>query len=92
LTAFKAEYLYINKPSFQNYKFSYMIAVYTMGIATNTQAMQILPSLKVLSPGASINVDLSDGEKILRIDGSRSSVKKITEYLQDTGVRCEILS
>ena len=68
-----------------------MIAVYTMEISTNTQAMEMLPLLKVLSPGASINFDLSDGEKVLRIDGSRSSVKKIVEYLQDTGFRCKIL-
>ena len=69
-----------------------MIAVFTTEIPTNTQAMQTLELLKVLSPEASINFDLSDGEKILRIDGSKASVKMITEYLQHSGVRCEILA
>jgi hypothetical protein len=69
-----------------------MIAVFTTEFPTNTQALQTLAGLKVLAPGASINFDLSDGEKILRIDGSKASIKKITWYLIRTGIRCEILA
>jgi hypothetical protein len=69
-----------------------MIAVFTTELPTNTQALQTLALLKVLAPTASINFDLSDGEKILRIDGSRASVKMITGYLIRSGIRCEILA
>ena len=69
-----------------------MIAVFTTELPTNTQALRTLAELKVLEPTASINFDLSDGEKILRIDGSSASVKKVREYLQRSGIRCEILA
>jgi len=69
-----------------------MIAVFTTELPTNTQARRMLALLKVLDPASSINFDLSDGEKILRIDGSKASIKKITGYLIRTGIRCEILA
>lgn len=69
-----------------------MIAVFTTELATNTQALRTLALLKELAPGASINFDLSDGEKVLRIDGSSASIKKVREYLRLSGIRCEILA
>ncbi len=69
-----------------------MIAVYTTDIANNMLAMQTLTILKLISPTAGINFDLSDGEKILRIDGSMASIQSITDYLNNLGIQCEILT
>ena len=69
-----------------------MIAVYTTNVANNTQARQTLTLLKTVSPDAGINFDLSDGEKILRIDGSLDSIQAITDYLYISGIHFEILA
>ena len=69
-----------------------MIAVYTTTVANNTQARQTLTFLKTVSPDAKINFDLSDGEKILRVDGSLASIRAITDYLNISGIQFEILA
>ncbi len=69
-----------------------MIAVYTTNFTSNSQAMQALYSLKLVCPSAAINFDLSDGEKILRIDGTTASIESITGYLKNLGIQCEILA
>ena len=69
-----------------------MIAVYTTNVANNTQARQTLTLLKTVSQDAVVNFDLSDGKKILRIDGSLSSIRAITDYLNNSGIRFEILA
>ena len=69
-----------------------MIAVFETNVANNTQAMRILYLIKTMSPTATINFDLSDGEKILRIDGSLKSIESITTYLDNLGISCEILA
>ena len=69
-----------------------MIAVYTTNVTNNTQARQTLTLLKTVSQDAVINFDLSDGEKILRIDGSLGSIRAITDYLNISGIQFEILA
>jgi len=69
-----------------------MIAVYTTNVANKTQARQTLTLLKAVSQDAVINFDLSDGEKILRIDGSLGSIRAITDYLNISGFQFEILA
>ena len=69
-----------------------MIAVFETNVPNNTQANQILAMLKKMSPSSTINFDLSDGEKILRIDGNLASIKTISRYLHNLGITCEILA
>lgn len=69
-----------------------MITVFETNVPNNTQATRILSLIKTMSPTATVNFDLSDGEKILRIDGSLKSIEAITAYLDNLGIRCEILA
>ena len=70
-----------------------MIEVYKTYVRTRKQASKIIELLKNTFSGASINFDLQDCDKILRVEGieQMETVHVINDLLQ-LGFKCEILA
>lgn len=69
-----------------------MIEIFKTNVQNKAQAKQILTMLKKIFSGAKINFDLSDSDKILRVDGiKKSHAHTIVTDLNKVGFKCEIL-
>jgi len=55
------------------------------------QANKILRLLSTKYPDAKINFDLSDCDKILRLEVPKTGVDEIIKQLKRTGFKCEVL-
>lgn len=66
-----------------------MIFVFKTSVKTSTQAKKLKQSIDSLLPNASWNFDLTDCDKILRINSEENVVLKITELLQAHNHHCE---
>lgn len=68
-----------------------MVEVFKTNIQTGRQATVILQKLVQLFPKCRINFDLTDCDKILRVEGKINSPEKIIEVVTTNGFQCEIL-
>lgn len=69
-----------------------MIEIFKTNVQNKTQAKQISTLLKTAFSDASINFDLKDCDKILRVDGiSEVHSPAIIADLNKLGFMCEIL-
>ncbi|MCW3089401.1 MAG: hypothetical protein JWP81_470 [Ferruginibacter sp.] len=69
-----------------------MIEIFKTNVQNKTQAKRILNSLKKMISDATINFDLNDCDKILRVAGiGRSCSQSIINNLNEFGFHCEIL-
>ncbi|HVZ24467.1 MAG TPA: hypothetical protein VG842_00330 [Sediminibacterium sp.] len=68
-----------------------MIYVFKTSVKTKTQAKQLQPHIDELLPNTQWNFDLSDCDKILRIDSDENIVLKIKDLLHIHQFRCEEL-
>lgn len=66
-----------------------MIFVFKTSVKTSTQAKKLKQSIDSLLPNANWNFDLTDCDKILRIDSEENIVVKITALLNDRNYSCE---
>lgn len=70
-----------------------MIEIFKTNIQNKTQANRIINLLKKVSSEATINFDLTDCDKILRVDGiTKSYSQTIVNDLNILGFTCEILN
>lgn len=70
-----------------------MIAIFKTNVQNKAQAKPVLNLLKEAFPGARINFDLNDCDKILRAEGiKRSYTRAIIHDLNKLGFQCEILN
>jgi tRNA G26 N,N-dimethylase Trm1 len=70
-----------------------MIEVFKTNVQNKTQAKRILNSLKRMFSEASVNFDLYDCDKILRVEGIKEScIQTIVTGLNNLGFECEILN
>jgi hypothetical protein len=67
------------------------VEVFKTNIQNSRQATLILKILGQLFPRCRINFDLSDCDKILRVEGTIASPEKIIEVVTTNGYRCEVL-
>ena len=70
-----------------------MIEVYKTNVETRQQANKIIGLLKNNFSAATINFDLQDCDKILRVEGIRSTdTTEVISNLIRLGFTCEILN
>lgn len=65
-----------------------LIHVFKTNVRTNKQAQKILAQLLVEYPKAKINFDLSDCDKILRVEGDDISAREIVRLLNKELFEC----
>ena len=70
-----------------------MIEIFKTNVQSKTQARRIISLLNQMFSQAKINFDLSDSDKILRIDGIKKlHIQYIVKNLNKSGFKCEILN
>lgn len=68
-----------------------MIVVFKTDVWDATEAAYLVRRLEARLPGARINFDLYDVDKVLRIEGAGLCVELIRTLLDAEGCRCEEL-
>jgi hypothetical protein len=68
-----------------------MVEVFKTNIQNGRQATVVLKKLVQLFPKCRINFDLTDCDKILRVEGKIASPEKIIEVVTTDGFKCEVL-
>jgi hypothetical protein len=68
-----------------------MIFVFKTSVKTKMQAKKLRLHIDTILPHAKSNFDLTDRDKILRIDSEENIVLKITDLLNSHQVFCEEL-
>ncbi len=68
-----------------------MIEVFKTNVQKKAQSKMLLCILSETFPSAEINFDLSDRDKVLRVEGDNIEVAPIKMLLQDHGFSCEVL-
>ena len=69
-----------------------MIEVYKTNVRTKVQSRKIIKLLKSTFSETTINFDLKDCDKILRIKGINRDTKKVIPNLIRLGFKCELLN
>lgn len=68
-----------------------MIEVFKTNILKRSQAKQVLKMLNGNFNDLKINFDLSDCDKILRVQGNGIRTEEIIKLLNTNGYQCEVL-
>jgi hypothetical protein len=68
-----------------------LVEVFKTNIQNGRQATAILKKLGQLFPKCRINFDLTDCDKILRVEGKIASPEKVIEAVTTDGYQCEVL-
>ena len=69
-----------------------MVEVFKTNIQKRAQSKMLLCVLSEAFPSFKINFDLSDCDKILRVEGENILVKELMDFLILSNLRVEILS
>lgn len=68
-----------------------MIEVFKTGIQKKPQARQVMLILSKDFPSCKFNIDLDDGDRILRVEGPAIRAEEIIRSLNAGGYACEML-
>jgi tRNA G26 N,N-dimethylase Trm1 len=68
-----------------------MVEVYRTNVRHKRQARKLLDVLSKQFPMFSINFDLEDCDKILRVEGKNIPQEKIARLLTENGYQCSVL-
>ena len=68
-----------------------MVEVFKTNVQKKAQSKMLLCILSETFPSFKINFDLSDCDKVLRIEGDNIEVGKIMFLVKENGFNCEIL-
>ena len=68
-----------------------MVEVFKTNIQNGRQATAMLKKLYELFPKCRINFDLTDCDKILRVEGRIASPQKVIEAVTTGGYECQVL-
>jgi tRNA G26 N,N-dimethylase Trm1 len=68
-----------------------MVEVFQTNVLKMKQAKQLAQQLKQGCPGSKINFDLTDCDKILRIESQNINPEMIIDCLEKNGFECKIL-
>ena len=68
-----------------------MIEVFKTNVEETLQAKKIVDILLEHFPGNKINFDLSDCDKILRVEGKSFCTEKIMTLVAENGFSCNVL-
>ena len=68
-----------------------MVEVFKTNVQKKTQSKMLLSILSEAFPSFKINLDLSDCDKVLRVEGGNIETLSIMMLVKENGFRCEIL-
>ena len=68
-----------------------MVEVFKTNVQNGRQAAAMLKKLYELFPKCRINFDLTDCDKILRVEGTIASPQKVIEVVTTDGYECQVL-
>ena len=68
-----------------------MVEAFKTNVQKKTQSKMLLSSLCEAFPSFKINFDLSDCDKVLRVEGDNIEALSIMLLVKENGFRCEIL-
>jgi hypothetical protein len=68
-----------------------MVEVFKTNVQKKTQSKMLLSILSEAFPSLKINFDLSDCDKVLRIEGDHMEALRIVMLVKEYGFNCEIL-
>ena len=68
-----------------------MVEVFKTNVQKKTQSKKLLSVLSEAFPSFKINFDLSDCDKVLRVEGDNIEALRIMILVKEYGVKCEIL-
>ncbi len=68
-----------------------MFEVFKTNIEDSNLADQIATSFKSVFPNVHVNFDLSDSDRIFRVENHPDHISKLEELIKNTGHHCEIL-
>jgi len=68
-----------------------MVEVFKTNVQKKTQSKMLLSVLSEAFPLFKINFDLSDCDKVLRVEGNNLEVLRIMILVKQNGFNCEIL-
>ena len=68
-----------------------MVEVFKTNVQKKTQSKMLLPVLSEAFPSFKINFDLSDCDKVLRVEGDNIEALRIMILVKEYGFKCEIL-
>jgi hypothetical protein len=68
-----------------------MVEVFKTNVRGKAQSKMLLAVLTEAFPSCKINFDLSDCDKVLRIEGENISASNIMMLVKEYGFTCEIL-
>ena len=68
-----------------------MVEVFKTNVQKKTQSEMLLCILSEAFPSFKINFDLSDCDKVLRVEGDKMEVLRIMMLVKKYGFNCEIL-
>ena len=68
-----------------------MVEVFKTNVQKKTQSKMLLAVLSETFPSFKINFDLSDCDKVLRVEGDNIKALRIMILVKENGFNCEIL-
>ena len=68
-----------------------MVEVFKTNVQKKTQSKMLLRVLSEAFPSFKINFDLTDCDKILRVEGENMEVLRIMILVKEHGFKCEVL-
>jgi hypothetical protein len=68
-----------------------MIEVFKTNVQKKAQSKMLLSILSDAFPSSKINFDLSDCDKVLRVEGENIQALSVMVLVKENGFRCEIL-
>ncbi len=67
------------------------IEVFRTTISTKGEATKILEKLHTLFPNVKATLDLTDCDRVLRIEGEGFSITEVVKVVRDAGFECAVL-
>jgi hypothetical protein len=68
-----------------------MVEVFKTNVQKKAQSKMLLCILSEAFPSFKINFDLSDRDKVLRVEGDNMEVLRIMILVKEFGFKCEVL-
>jgi hypothetical protein len=68
-----------------------MVEVFKTNVQKKAQSKQLLCALSDTFPSFKVNFDLSDCDKVLRVEGENMEALRIVILLKEYGFTCEVL-
>lgn len=69
-----------------------MVEIFKTNVKRKSQSKVLLDSLSEAFPSFEINFDLSDCDKVLRVEGDNMDVSGIIGFVKENGFECEPLA